>query len=290
MESGSVVVEGPLELRRTLQPFGGHFRPDGWWKAMRSPEGPAALHLRRRQEVIEFRAFGPGASWAAATVEGLVGADDDPAAFETGHPLVAELARRHRGWRIGRTRLVFEALLVAIVAQKVTGKESALGMKGLHARFSEQAPGPEPLVLSPDPARLAEAPYYEFHPLGIEQRRADTIRRVARDHFRIEALSTRTPATTSRYLQRIVGIGPWTAAETVAVSHGDPDAVSVGDFHLKNEVAWHLGGRPRGTDEEMLELLEEFRPQRGRVIRLLGTLGHAPAFGPRLPIRSIAGI
>ena len=75
-------------------------------------------------------------------------------------------------------------------------------------------------------------------------------------------------------------------AETVAVSHGDADAVSVGDYHLKNVVAWHLAGRPRGTDEEMVALLEPFRPHRGRVIRLLETLGGAPAFGPRQPLRS----
>ena len=75
----------------------------------------------------------------------------------------------------------------------------------------------------------------------------------------------------------------------MVVSHGDADAVSVGDFHLKNVVAWHLAGRPRGTDEEMMDLLAEFKPQRGRVVRLLETLGHAPAFGPRMPIRSFAG-
>jgi hypothetical protein len=49
-------------------------------------------------------------------------------------------------------------------------------------------------------------------------------------------------------------------------------------------------GPPRGTDEEMIAVLEEFRPHRGRVMRLLSTLGHAPAFGPRMPIRSIAEI
>jgi 3-methyladenine DNA glycosylase/8-oxoguanine DNA glycosylase len=106
----------------------------------------------------------------------------------------------------------------------------------------------------------------------------------------LERLTGTTPEDARRYLERLPGVGVWTSAETVAISHGDPDAVSVGDFHLKNEVAWHLAGRPRGSDEEMLELLEMFRPHRGRVIRLLGTLGHAPAFGPRMPIRNITHI
>jgi 3-methyladenine DNA glycosylase/8-oxoguanine DNA glycosylase len=90
-------------------------------------------------------------------------------------------------------------------------------------------------------------------------------------------------------LERVPGVGQWTSAETVAVSHGDPDAVSVGDYHLKHLVVWHLTGRPRGSDEEMLELLEPFRPHRGRVIRLLETLGWPPRFGPRMPLRSFAG-
>ena len=90
-------------------------------------------------------------------------------------------------------------------------------------------------------------------------------------------------------MERIPGIGIWTSAETVVVSHGDPDALSVGDFHLKNIISWHLAGRPRGSDAEMEELLEEFRPQRARVARLVSLLGKAPAFGPRMPIRSFAG-
>ena len=81
------------------------------------------------------------------------------------------------------------------------------------------------------------------------------------------------------------GVGPWTVAKTLVVSHGDPDQVEVGDFHVKHIVVHHLTGRPRGSDEEMLALLEPFRPHRGRVIRLLHTLGHEPKFGPKVRAR-----
>ena len=76
-------------------------------------------------------------------------------------------------------------------------------------------------------------------------------------------------------------------AKTLTPSHGDPDRPEVGDFHLKHMVTFHHTGRPRGTDEEMLELLEPFRPHRGRVARLLHTLGHEPKFGPRMAARDI---
>jgi 3-methyladenine DNA glycosylase/8-oxoguanine DNA glycosylase len=284
-----IEVDFPLDLRATLQPLGGYFRPDGWWAPMRPPQGPATLHLRRTREAIEAIAYGDGADWALASVPGLIGTNDNPESFVTDHPLIRELARHHRGLRLGRTNRVFDALLTAIVAQKVTGKEAGRGMLALRRHFSDPAPGPLPLRLPPDPERLANTTYFELHPHGIERRRADTIRRAAAEAARLERLVDASPEDARRYVEGLPGLGIWTSAETVAISHGDPDAVPVGDFHLKNEVAWHLTGRPRGTDEEMLELLEPFRPHRGRVLRLLATLGHAPAFGPRMPIRNISG-
>ncbi|MBA3235486.1 MAG: DNA-3-methyladenine glycosylase 2 family protein, partial [Chloroflexi bacterium] len=66
------------------------------------------------------------------------------------------------------------------------------------------------------------------------------------------------------------------------------DAVSVGDFHLPNLVSFALAGEPRSDDARMLELLEPFRGQRARVIRLLELSGiRIPRYGPRLSGRRI---
>jgi 3-methyladenine DNA glycosylase/8-oxoguanine DNA glycosylase len=62
----------------------------------------------------------------------------------------------------------------------------------------------------------------------------------------------------------------WTSAEARQRAAGDPDAVSVGDYHLKNAVGWALAGKDRSTDEEMLALLEPFRGHRHRATRLIG--------------------
>ena len=56
---------------------------------------------------------------------------------------------------------------------------------------------------------------------------------------------------------------------------GDDDAVSVGDFHIPNLVAWALAGEPRADDARMLELLEPYRGRRALVIRLLELSGLA---------------
>ncbi len=283
----SIEIGYPLDLRRTLGHLGGRFAEDGWWLAARTPEGAGTLHIRRTDR-LEAAAWGEGANWLVARTPRLIGCDDDPGGLSTDHPLVRELVRRHPGYRFGATGLVFTALTRAIVEQKVAGKEARRSLAGLRLHFSEPAPGPRRLPLPADPEMLADAPYWDYHQMGIERRRADTLRRVAADHTRIERLAEAPSPEVARWLQRYPGVGPWTAAETVAVSHGDSDAVSVGDYHLKNIVAWHLAGRPRGTDEEMLALLEPFRPHRGRVIRLLETVGHAPVFGPRMPLRNIA--
>jgi 3-methyladenine DNA glycosylase/8-oxoguanine DNA glycosylase len=70
---------------------------------------------------------------------------------------------------------------------------------------------------------------------------------------------------------------------------GDPDAVSVADAHLSNLVAFALTGKPRGTDEQMLELLAPWAGHRARVIRLLERSGITPPrYGPRVAPRDLA--
>jgi 3-methyladenine DNA glycosylase/8-oxoguanine DNA glycosylase len=89
-------------------------------------------------------------------------------------------------------------------------------------------------------------------------------------------------AAAAARLRAYPGIGPWTAAEVTLRALGDPDAVSVGDFHLPNVVAFALAGEPRGDDARMLELLEPWRGHRARVVRLLEAGGiEAPKYGPR---------
>jgi len=288
VETASLPIEAPLDLRRTLRPLHGRFAADGWWLAARTPDGPGSVRVQRTRAELIGSAWGEGAGWLLERLGAIAGLCDDPDSFSTDHPLVGELHRRHRGFRFSRTGLVFDALVPAVCAQKVTGTEAVRAMRGLSREFSGPAPGPnEWLRLPPDPELMAAAPYWRFHRLYLERRRAELLRRLSSRHRRIAGLAGQAPAAAASFLGSFPGVGPWTVAETLAVSHGDPDQVSVGDFHLKHLAVHHLTGRDRGTDEEMLELLEPFRPHRGRVLRLLELLGRAPAFGPRSPARDI---
>jgi 3-methyladenine DNA glycosylase/8-oxoguanine DNA glycosylase len=289
--------DGPLDLERTLGPLRRglgdrtiRLAGSRAWRATHTPDGPATVALEIRPGEVLAEAWGPGAEWALAGVPELVGLLDDATGFIPRHPLVAALARRFRGIRVTRSRAVFESLLPAILEQKITGEEARTSYRAIIRRFGDDAPGPPELGLRLAPAaeRLRSIPYHEFHPLGIERRRSEVIRRAAARAAWLEATADLPIEEAYRRLMALSGIGPWTAAETAVRALGDADAVSVGDYHIPTLVCRMLAGESSGTDARMLELLEPYRPHRARVIRLLEA---APLFGqrrgPRLAPRRI---
>jgi 3-methyladenine DNA glycosylase/8-oxoguanine DNA glycosylase len=193
---------------------------------------------------------------------------------------VLRAQRNHPDVRFGASRSLYHELLPTILGQRITAGEAVRQWRLLVRRLGRPAPGPFGLTLPPDPDDLAGRPTWWFHPLGIEVKRADALRTAARHARRLWTWADEPDP--GRRLALLPGVGQWTIGSVLSVSHGDPDAVAVGDFHLKNIVAHAFTGRARGTDEQMLELLQPYAGQRGRVIRLLLLDGHrAPAFGPR---------
>jgi hypothetical protein len=77
----------------------------------------------------------------------------------------------------------------------------------------------------------------------------------------------------------------WTSAEIRQRALGDPDALSVGDYHLSGLVGYALTGE-KTDDAGMIELLRPYAGQRHRVSRLLELSGAGvPRRGPRMPVR-----
>ena len=260
-------------------------------RATRTVDGPATIALSLDGARLHVEAWGPGADRALAAAPALAGIEDGRVAFAPEDRLLADLDRRMPGLRIGRSGAVLEALIPAILEQKVTGTEARRAYRGIIARWGEAAPGPFGLRLMPAPDVLARLPYEAFHPIGLERRRADLVRIVAFRASRFEEIVDLPLPDAYRRLTALPGLGPWTAGEVALRALGDPDAVSIGDFHMPNLVAFALAGEQRATDARMLELLAPYRGQRGRVIRLLEASGiRPPARGPRMAIRSIVGI
>lgn len=258
------------------------------WRVSRTPQGVATLALRQRAGgAVRAAAWGPGAGWALAQLPALCGADDDPGDFDPSlHPLVAEVHHRTPGLRIGRTDLLFDALVSAIMEQKVTGMQAFGAWRRIVTWFGERAPGPtpRPLFAPPTIEGWRRVPSWAWHRAGLEPPQSRTIVDAARRGDRIATAADAATDGAGRdlVLTSLPGIGVWTAAETRIRAYGDPDAVSVGDYHLAHAIGYALTGH-RTDDDGMLALLAPWAGQRQRVIRLVYASGLVePRRGPRL--------
>jgi 3-methyladenine DNA glycosylase/8-oxoguanine DNA glycosylase len=259
-----------------------------FWRATLTPDGPATVRVWWSQDHLDAHAWGAGADWMLARVAAMTGASDPGHDVgDDAHPAVRRAQRNHPGVRIGASSTLYHELLPVVLGQRVTGVEAFSQWRRICTALGEAAPGPDVgMRLPPAPARLLGRPAWWFHPFGVEAKRAEALRTVARYAHRIGEWSTLAPVDAAARLSLLPGIGPWTIGSTLGPALGDPDAVPVGDYHIPNMVAWALAREPRGTDGRMLDLLAPYAGQRGRVIRLLSMDGHAaPKFGPRQRIQ-----
>lgn len=280
----------PLDLRAVLAPLRrGRGDPamavdaeGSVWRAATTPDGPATLSLRRDPDgTVHARCWGPGAPWALDGLPALLGAADDDSAFVAHHPLVARARLRMPGLRLGSTRRVWDVLVPAVLEQKVTGVEARRSWRELCYRFGTPAPGPGGLRVPPTPTAVRAIPDWEWHRAGVDHSRRRALLAAAAVAHRLERAVQLRGEAGRALLRRVPGIGVWTAAEIAQRAWGDPDAVSIGDFHIPSVVGWALLGRSL-DDDGMLEVLAPYAPQRHRAVRYLEASGaRRPRFGPR---------
>ncbi|MGN0063255.1 MAG: DNA-3-methyladenine glycosylase family protein [Nocardioides sp.] len=260
------------------------------WRAFRTPQGPATLRVEPRPAdgTVEARAWGSGAEWILDQLPALLGADDDVTDFDPGHPLLVEAWRRHHAHRFGRSGLVLDSLVPAVIEQKVTGQEAFAGHRALVRRFGEPAPVPDGgprLWVAPTPDALARVASWDWLALHIDPARSRTIVNLARSAASLERLPGST-LDADRALRSLPGVGVWTSAEVRQRSFGDADAVSYGDYHIAKDVGWAMTGEAF-DDTQLAEFLEPWRGHRGRVVALIRSTGLSrPRRGPRMAPRT----
>ncbi|MEX2551057.1 MAG: hypothetical protein WD638_12590 [Nitriliruptoraceae bacterium] len=298
---GSIALTRPIDLLRSLRPLisSAHdptirIRRDGLARASHTPAGHGTIVVERERgdgHRFSLRAYGPGAAWLLDHAPGLLGARDEVQDLVPAHRAVARAHHRHPDLRLVATGTVADVLAATIIAQRVTSLEAGRSWTRLVRRYGTPAPGPFDLLLPPHPKTLAELPETAYHALGIERARAT---RIIRACGQVPALDAALALPSVERQQRwgsLPGIGPWTAALLSRIAAGDPDAVEVGDHHVKHLVSWNLAGEPRGSDERMCALLAPYAGQRGRVVLLLGAAGQRPPrYGPRTAPSSAMGI
>ena len=256
--------------------------------SVRRPARPASgSSPRPASGEVHAEAWGPGADWALDHVPAMLGADDDAAGFRADlHPLVTEAWRRRPTVRFGASHRVWEALVPAVIEQKVTGQEAFAGFRRLVHRYGERAPGPGGalrLWVQPAADTVRRIPSWEWLRMHIDPARSRTLVRAAAVADSLERI---TVADADTRLRTLPGLGEWTSAEVRSRAFGDPDAVSFGDYHIAKDIGWAVTGTAY-DDEGLRAFLEPWRPQRNRVVVLIhGLAGGRPRRGPRMAPRT----
>ncbi|AVM01795.1 3-methyladenine DNA glycosylase [Gordonia iterans] len=252
--------------------------PDGSiWRAVHTPDGPGAVAVSSDAPAGEVvgRAWGPGAPWLVESLPGLLGAGDDPDSLPVDSDVLRRLVARSRGLRIGRSDRVWEALVAAVMEQKVVGAEAYRAWRYLLRRYGTRAPGPVELLVPPPRPVWREITEADWHRSGLEPVRMRTIRHAA----------TYDVETKADVLTALPGIGRWTAAHVRFRALGDADAVPFGDYHVPSIVGQKLAGEPV-DDAGMAELLKPYAGHRYRVVRMCELHGEWPQRrAPRMPVR-----
>lgn len=309
--------DGPYSLARTLGPLlRGASDPsfsvqgDVIWSAFTTADGPATLRLSPGGGMagdvapgvaqvparVDVQAWGPGAALAVQAAPRLLGADDDWRAFDdpefhaTLPRMVREARRRELALRLPATGRMVDQLVPIILEQKVTVIEARRAYRYLVHRYGAPAPRagsstPPGLMVGPTADGWLGVPSWEWHKAGVGPQRSATVMRALRSAVALERLAALPAAEAGAKLQTIPGVGIWTAAEVVQRTHGCPDSISVGDYHLAAYVGAALTGR-RTDDAGMLRLLEPWTGHRQRVVRMIQSTGfRKPTFGPRMTIQ-----
>jgi 3-methyladenine DNA glycosylase/8-oxoguanine DNA glycosylase len=264
------------------------------WRTSLLGSGSVTARINRAaSNTVDCTAWGSGAEEFLEALPAMLGAQDDPSDFAPVNPIVADAHRRVPHLRLGRTDRVLEALIPAVLEQRVPGADAFRAWRLLVTKFGTHPPGPAPARMRVPPSAEVwrRIPSWEFHRANVDPGRARTVVNCAQRGPSLERLTSWPAAKAREALTSLPGVGVWTAAETAQRAFGDPDALSVGDYHIAKMIGWTLLGHPI-VDADMVELLEPMRPHRHRVVRLLEASGLAyePRRGARLPVQDIRAL
>ena len=264
------------------------------WRTSLLGSGSVTARISRAApSAVECMAWGSGAEELLDVLPAMLGAHDDSSDFVPTDPTVATAHRRMPHLRLGRTGQVLEALIPAVIEQRVPGADAFRSWRLLVTKFGTPPPGPAPARMRVPPSAdvWRRIPSWEFQRANVDPGRAQTIVGCARRAPSLERLASWPAAQARDALTSLPGVGVWTAAEVAQRAFGDADALSVGDYHVPKMIGWTLLGHPI-DDAGMIALLEPMRPHRHRVVRLLEASGLAyePRRGARLPVQDIRAL
>ena len=210
--------------------------------------------------------------YAAEVMSRMLGFDADLDGFyaaSASDPVMAAATKAMRGLRPARTESVFEALVMAVIGQQISGAVARVIRELLVHTFGTpvEAHG-RTLHAFPTPQRLAGATHDELRAVKLSNRKAEYIQDIAAktldgtiDDAHLAAMDDEAVV---EELVKARGIGRWTAEWMLIRALGRPDVAPAGDLALKRAVSQlYLDGADPSEAELATFMRERWAPYRG---------------------------
>jgi len=265
-------------LSRDIHSLTERLAGDTYTAVVQLSDGPALLTLHLSPESIRAEVSRGSAAEAHALVVGLLGLDEETAAF-------ARLAKKlglgrlvagRLELRISQTPSVFDGLLWAIIGQQINFSFACLLKRRLIERTSElYADG---LYAPPTPEAVAALEPADLLPLQFSRQKADyvisTARLIIDGKLNLPALRTMSATRVERTLLAIRGLGLWSVNYLMMRSLGLPDCVPLGDTGVTSGLQALLKLEERPDIDATRRLMAMFSPYRSLVTTQLWQFTH----------------
>src|SRR6201993_4202869 len=145
-----------------------------WRTSLLRSGSVTARIVRAAANAVECTAWGGGAEEFLDGLPAMLGAHDDSSDFVPVDPIVAAAHQRVPHLRLGRTDQVLEALIPAVLEQRVPGADAFRAWRLLVTKFGTPAPGPAPARLRVPPSAdvWRHIPSWGFHRATVDPGRA----------------------------------------------------------------------------------------------------------------------
>ena len=251
---------------------------DTYTAVVQLSDGPALLKLHLSPESVRAEISRGSAVEAHALVVGLLGLDEETAAFAR-HAKKLGLGRLVAGrleLRISQTPSVFDGLLWAIIGQQINFTFACLLKRRLIERTS--AVYANGLYAPPTAEAVAALEPADLLPLQFSRQKADyvisTARLIVAGTLNLLALRTMSATRVERTLLAIRGLGPWSVNYVMMRSLGLPDCVPLGDTGVTSGLQALLKLEERPDIDATRRLMAVFSPHRSLATAHLWQFNH----------------
>ena len=239
---------------------------DVYMGAVQLSDGPALLTLRLTAAAVHGNISSGAAAEAHALVVGLLGLDEDAAAFArlATRLGLARLVKGRRELRISRTPSVFDGILWSIIGQQINFQFACLLKRRLVERAGTALQ--DGLYAPPTPAAVAALEPGDLLPLQFSRQKADyviqTARLIAGGKLDLAALRTMSATRAERTLLAVRGLGPWSVNYLMMRALGFADCVPLGDTGVTSGLQALLELEIRPDIDATRRLMAVFSPYR----------------------------